>query len=78
MLEPRGDVNLAQEALGAQAGGQLGAQHLEGDLPLMAEVVGEVHRGHAAPPELLQERVAVAQGVSKLRVDSGHRAAWRA
>ena len=31
-------------------GGELGAEDLEGDRPVVPEVVGEVDRGHAAAP----------------------------
>ena len=40
---------------------QFGVQHLEGDRPVVPEVAGEVHGGHAAPPELALEHVAVGQ-----------------
>ena len=41
-----------EEPLGAERGGQLRAQHLEGDRPVVPEVVGEVDRGHAAAAQL--------------------------
>ena len=40
-------LDLGQEALGADQGGQLGLQDLEGDLAFVFEVVGQVDRGHA-------------------------------
>ena len=70
-------MDLAQEALGAERGGELGAEHLEGDLAVVLEVVGQVDRGHAAAPELALEHVAVAEGVGEKRVDCGHNTAWR-
>ena len=36
MLQVGGDLDLAQEALGAERGGQLGAEHLDGDLAVGA------------------------------------------
>ena len=62
MLQPGGELDLALEALGAERGGQLGVEHLERDRPVVAEVVGEVDRGHAAAPELALDAVAVGQG----------------
>ena len=35
-------------------------EELEGDRAVVPEVVGEVHRGHAAAPELALEPVAAA------------------
>ena len=55
-------LDLAQEALRAERGGELGVEHLERDRPVVLEIVGEVDRGHAAAPELALERVAVGQG----------------
>ena len=61
MLEPGGEADLALEALGAERGGELGMQDLEGDRPVVAEVVGEVDRGHAAAAELALDRVAAGE-----------------
>ncbi len=47
-------------------------QHLEGDRPVVAEVVGEVDRGHAAAAELAFDRVAVAQGLGERGGEGGH------
>jgi hypothetical protein len=38
VLEPGGDFDLAEEAIGAQAGGELGPQDLDGDPPVVLEV----------------------------------------
>ena len=75
MLQARGDADLAQEALGAERRGELGAQHLERDLAVVPEVVGEVDRGHAAAAELALDRVAAGEGRLELRedVDDRHR-----
>ncbi len=64
MLEPGGDLDLAEEPLGPERGGQLGPQHLHRDLAVVLDVLGEVHGGHAALPELALEPVAVAESVS--------------
>ena len=65
VLEPGGEVDLALEALGAERGGELGEQDLEGDRAVVAEVVGQVDDGHAAAAELALERVAVGEGVAQ-------------
>ena len=65
MLEPGGEVDLALEALGAEGGGELGTENLEGDQAVVLEIPGEVDRGHATAAELALEQVAVTEGVRK-------------
>ena len=55
-LQPRGELDLAQEPLGAQRRGELGAEHLERDLAVVLEVVREVDGRHAAAAELALDR----------------------
>ena len=62
MLQVRDGLDLGEEALGADHGGQLGPQHLDRDLAVVLEVLGEVHRGHAAGAELALDAVAVGEG----------------
>ena len=64
MLQPGGELDLAQEALRAERGGELGVEHLERDRAVVLEVVGEIDGGHAAAAELALERVTVRQRVS--------------
>ena len=59
VLQRRDGLDLTQEALGADDGGQLGTQHLDGHLAPVLEVLGEVDRGHAALAQLALEAVAV-------------------
>jgi len=54
--------DLAQEALGADDGGELGAEDLDGDLAAVLQVLGQVDRGHAALAELALDAVAAAEG----------------
>ena len=61
VLEPRGEADLAQEPVGADAGGQLGPEHLDGDRPVVAEILGAIDHRHAAPAELTVEAVAVGE-----------------
>ena len=58
----RGGLDLLHEALGAEHGGELGLQDLEGDLAVVLEVLGEVDRRHAALAELALDAVAIGEG----------------
>jgi len=55
-------LDLAEEALFAERGGELLAQDLHGDLAVVLEVVREIDRGHAPRAELALDAVAVGQG----------------
>ena len=50
MLELCRDPDLAQEPLGADRGGELGLEHLDGDRPVVLEIVGQIDGGHPARP----------------------------
>ena len=63
MLEPGGELDLAEEAVGAEGGCQLGVENFQRDWPVVLHVLDEVDRGHAAAAELALELVAVTQGV---------------
>jgi hypothetical protein len=65
-------LDLAQETLGADHGGQFGAEDLDGDAAVVLQVVGEVDGGHAAGAELALEAVAVGQGVGQAAERIGH------
>ena len=58
VLELGGDADFAEEAITAQRGGEVGAQHLDRHLPLVADILGDPDRGHAALPEQALEPVA--------------------
>ena len=73
VLEPGRGLDLAQEALRAEHRAEFGVEHLERDGPVVPEVAGEVHGGHAAAPELALERVAVGQGGLQSIEVVGHR-----
>ena len=51
---------------------QLGAQHLERDLAVVAQVVGQVDGGHAAGAELALDPVAVGEGGGQAREGIRH------
>jgi hypothetical protein len=62
VLQGGGGLDLHHEPLGAQHGGQLGLEDLEGDLAVVPEVLGEVHRRHAALAQLALDAVALGEG----------------
>ncbi len=62
MLELRGGGDLLHEPVGAQDGGQLGLEDLDGHLPVVLEIFGQVHGGHPALAQLPLDAVAVRQG----------------
>ena len=61
MIEPRRDLDLGEEALGAEHRAELGAEDLEGDLAIELAIAGEVDDGHAAGAELALDDVAVVE-----------------
>ena len=62
MLEVGGDLDLGEEAVAADDGGELGVEDLDGDLAAVLQVLGEVDGGHAALAQLALETIAVGQG----------------
>ena len=71
MLEPGGEADLAEEALGAEGGGELGVEDLEGDVAVVLEVLGEEDRGHAVA-ELALECITVSEAVAQDGDRVGH------
>src|SRR4029450_2277142 len=61
MLQPGRESDLPLEPLGAQRVGELRVKHLERDWAIVAEVVGEVPRGHPPAAQLAVDEVAVSQ-----------------
>ncbi len=61
MLEIRCDLDLRKEALDAQHGPQLGAQHLECDAALVPNVARKIHGRHAAAADLTIDAVTARQ-----------------
>jgi hypothetical protein len=62
VLQPGREPDLPLEALGAQRGGKLGLQQLQGDGAVVPQIMREEHRGDAAVAQLALEHVAVADG----------------
>jgi hypothetical protein len=71
MLETCGELDLPEKAFGTECGDELGPQELDGNEPAVLEVTGEVHRGHAAPPELALDQVPITEGISQRRRHDG-------
>jgi hypothetical protein len=65
MLQAGGEADLALKALGPEGGRELGEEDLEGDGAVVAEVLGQIHDGHAAAAELALERIAIGEGVAQ-------------
>jgi hypothetical protein len=73
MLEPRGYLDLAREALGAERRGQLGTQDLYRYPPVVFQILGEIDGRHAALAELPLDAVAVGEGFPQSGYRLGHR-----
>ena len=61
VLQRRGEFDLLQEPVGAEHCRELGVQHLDRDLPVVLDVLGEIHRRHPALAELTLDPVAIGQ-----------------
>jgi hypothetical protein len=72
MLERRGDLDLAQEALGTEHGCDLGPEHLDGHLATVFQVLRQVHVGHAAGAEFALDGVTTGKSGLEERKGVGH------
>lgn len=61
MAELGGELDLAEEALGAQGSGNLRVNQLERNRALLPEVMRQIDRGHAAPAQLAIHPVTVCK-----------------
>ncbi len=61
MIEAGGDLDLPEEALRAERGGELGREDLDRHLAMVLEVLREVHGSHAPVTQLAQDPVAIGQ-----------------
>jgi hypothetical protein len=61
MLQVRRNSDFTEESLRAEYGTELREQHLQGDVPLVAEIAGEVNRSHAAMTYLAVYHIATCQ-----------------
>jgi hypothetical protein len=65
VLESGGYADFVKETFWSKGSGQFRAEHFERDRSVMAQVVCEVDRGHAAPAEFTLDSVAVSEGGSQ-------------
>ena len=61
MLKPRGEADLALEALGAQRCRQLRGEDLDDHVSAQSALERDEHSGHAAPRQLAFDPIFVAQ-----------------
>ncbi len=72
MIELAGNLDLPQEPLGADGGGQPGLEDLDRNLTAVLQVFGEVHRRHPTATQLTLDLVAVGEGSLEAIQDVGH------
>ena len=72
VLQVGGDPDLTQEAIDPEHGGELGAQHLHGDVTVVLEIPGAVHGRHAAGAELAIDGVVLREGRLETLPHVGH------
>jgi hypothetical protein len=77
MHELGSDLDFAEEARGAERGGELGAEDSDRNPAPMLEVVGDVDGGHATAADLFADRVMVRERRSQARKQIVHRARLR-
>ena len=62
VLQLSSNLDLTEETLRAEGSGKLGPEHLDRHLATMLDVLGQVHRGHAALAKLPEYLVAAGEG----------------
>ncbi len=67
-----GNLDLAEETLGAECSRQFWPQHFHRHLTVVFQVLSEVDRRHAARADFLQDGVAVREGVFETVEGVGH------
>ena len=72
MLQRSGGLDLGHESLATDDRGQLRPQDLDGHLPIVLQVVGQVDGGHSAGPQLSHDVVAVGQGGDEAILEHCH------
>jgi hypothetical protein len=78
MRETAGDLDLAKEPVHANERRYFGMENLDRDLPRMAEVVGQVDRGHSPAAELALDAVLAGQRVTDRFEEDHVGIGWRA
>ena len=72
MGEARRDLDLAEEALGTEGGGQLATEHFDRDGAAMFQVLGQIDRRHAPVAKLPVDPVTIGQSGLQTRQDLSH------
>jgi hypothetical protein len=69
MLEPRRRPDLREKTLAAECGAEVGVEDLDGDVAVVALVVREEDRRHAAGAELALDAVATGERLAESSED---------
>jgi hypothetical protein len=75
VIQPGRDLDFPEKPIGAECRGQLRPQDLDGHVPVVFEVPGQVHRCHAAGANFAFDFVSVGKHLLKAGHGIGHRAA---
>src|ERR671915_2106171 len=67
MHEPRDDLYLLEESIGAERCSDLRPQHLERDVAQMLAIVGQIHGRHPAPSEHVPQLVPLGERAREVR-----------
>jgi hypothetical protein len=67
MMQAGEQPNLSRESRGTYRRGELGVEHLQRDRPIVPQIAGAVHCGHAAAAEHLLDRVSAGKWCVKVR-----------
>ena len=73
MLQVGCDLDFLEEPFGPEDGGEFGPQHLDRDLAVVFQVLGEVDGRHPAHAKLSLNGVAVGEGGGETFEVMGHR-----
>jgi len=65
VTQPRRDTDLAEKALAAQRGRELGPDDFHGDGSVVLEILRQIDTSHAAAPEFALDPIAPAEDVGK-------------
>ena len=66
VLEGRSDGDFADESLAAEHGRQLGFEQLDGDAPMVLQVLGKKHDRHPTLAKLALDPVSIAERLREL------------
>jgi hypothetical protein len=72
MLKLRRRLDLSQEPLGTKRSGEIRMEDLDRYVAIMLEIVCEIHRGHAADPDLARDSVSTLESSGKTWQDVAH------